>query len=143
MTIEVFRLNRQRQKTSTKIVDIGQFVAFIATGHSVKLIRSRGRPTELFDMGWFDWFKEQQKSNDRAVENRSFCYIYQGDGKKISDKMRDEKGRPLKEYIKKEDILGKISKCFYYDNSDIFSYAKEKKILFDEYEYYAMKNQKF
>lgn len=135
MIIEAFKLNRKGEKTQCKKIDISQFKAFLSTGRSIKMIREKGRPTELFNTGWFNFFADQQRMNDRDVECRSFTYVYNGDGRKPSDKVRDEKGRPIKEYTKPEDILGKIANIYYYEGREIFEYAKEKNIFFYEDEY--------
>lgn len=137
MIIKVFRLNRKKQEIQFKDINLNQFKAFIATGYSIELLRVKGRPTKLFNTAWFDNIAIEQRNNDEAVEHRAFSYIYNGDGRKISDKLRDDKGRPLRKYTQPEDMLGKIAKYFFYKGDDIFKYAEEQGLLFDEYEYYG------
>lgn len=132
MIIEAFKLNRKGEKIQRKQIDLNQFIAFVATGRSIKMMRQKGRPTELYDTGVYRMFADQQRMNDSAVQRRTFHYLYKGDGRKPSDKLRDDKGRPIKEYTQPEDILGKIAHLYYYEGRDIFAYAKAKKIFFYE-----------
>lgn len=130
MIIEAFKLNRKGEKTQRKKINLDQFVAFVATGNSIKMMRKKGRPTELFDTGFYEMFVYLQRQNDKDVECRSFHYLYNGDSRNPSDRLRDEKGKPIKEYIQPEDILGKIAHIYYYEGREIFEYAKAKGIFF-------------
>lgn len=132
MIIEAFKLNRKGEKIQRKQIDLNLFIAFVATGNSIKLMRKKGRPTELFDTGYYRFFADQQKMNDKSVECRTFHYLYKGEGRKPSDVLRDDKGRPIKEYTQPEDILGKIAHLYYYEGREIYAYAKAKKIFFYE-----------
>lgn len=130
MEFGYFKLNRNRQIVKRMTINLDDYIAVLSTGYSWKLMRHKGRPLELHDMITFDDFSKLQRQNDEAVERKTFSYIYHGDGRKISDKVRDEKGRPLKEYTKPEDILGKAIKLNYIEGKELFKYAKEKGILF-------------
>lgn len=130
MEFEYFRLNRNRQIVKRMTINLNDYIAVLSTGYNWKLMREKGRPLELYDMITFDDFSKLQRQNDEAVERRTFSYIYHGDGRKISDKVRDEKGRPLKEYTKAEDILGRAIKLNYFEGKTLFQYAKEKGIFF-------------
>lgn len=140
MQIEAFKLNRKGQKSQRKKIELDQFIAFLATGRSIKMLRKKGRPTELFDTEIYRMLADQQRMNDKAVECRLFYYVYKGEGRKPSDRLRDEKGRPIREYCKPEDILGKIAHLYYYEGHEIYEYAKAKNIFFYEYEYNKMKS---
>lgn len=125
MEFEYFKLNRNRQIIKRVQINLDDFVAVLATGYNWKLMRSKGRPLELYSMVTFDEFSKLQRQNDEAVERRMYSYVYNGDGRKISDKVRDEKGRPLKKYTQPEDILGRALKFNYIDGKELFQYAKE------------------
>lgn len=105
MAFEYLKLNRNRKIIKRMSINLNDYIAVLSTGYNWKLMREKGRPLELYDMITFDDFNKLQRQNDEAVERRTFSYIYHGDGRKISDKVRDEKGKPLKEYTKPEDIL--------------------------------------
>jgi hypothetical protein len=130
MKFEYFKLNRNRQIIKRVQINLDDFIAVLATGYNWKLMRSKGRTLELYSMVTFDEFSKLQRQNDEAVERRMYSYVYNGDGRKISDKVRDEKGRPLKEYIKAEDILSRAIKLNYIEGKELFKHAKEKGILF-------------
>lgn len=130
MEFEYFKLNRNRQIVKRMTINFDDYIAVLSTGYSWKLMRHKGRPLELHDMITFDDFSKLQRQNDEAVERRTFSYIYNGEGRKISDKVRDEKGKPLKEYTKSEDILGKAIKFNYIEGKELFKHAKEKGIFF-------------
>jgi len=130
MKFEYLKLNRNRKIIKRMSINLDDYIAVLSTGYNWKLMREKGRPLELYDMITFDDFSKLQRQNDEAVERRTFSYIYHGDGRKISDKVRDEKGRPLKEYTKPEDMLGKAIKLNYIEGKELFKYAKEKGILF-------------
>lgn len=132
MIIEAFKLNRKGEKIHRKQIDLNQFIAFVATGRSVKMMRKKGRPTELFHTGIYEMFADQQRMNDEAVERRLFHYLYKGEGRKPSDVLRDDKGRPMREYTQPENILGKIAHLYYYEGREIYEYAKAKNIFFYE-----------
>ena len=130
MKLEYFKLNRNRQIIKRVQIDLDDFIAVLATGYNWKLMRKKGRPLELYSMITFDEFSKLQRQNDEAVERRMFSYVYNGDGRKISDKVRDSKGRPLKEYTKPENILSKATKLNYFEERTLFQYAKDRGILF-------------
>lgn len=130
MIFEYFKLNRDRQIVKRITLNLNDYIAVLSTGYNWKLMRHKGRPLELHDMITFDDFAKCQRQNDKAVECRSFCYIYNGEGRKISDKLRDEKGRPLKKYTQPENILGEAIKLNYIEGKELFKHAKEKGILF-------------
>lgn len=130
MAFEYLKLNRNRKIIKRMSINLDDYIAVLSTGYNWKLMREKGRPLELYDMITFDDFNKLQRQNDEAVERRTFSYIYHGDGRKISDKVRDEKGKPLKEYTKPEDILGKAIKLNYIEDKELFKYAKGKGILF-------------
>lgn len=130
MEFEYFKLNKKGQAIKSYTLNLDDFIAVLATGYNWKLMRPKGRPLELYSMNTFDDFSKLQRQNDEAVERRMYSYVYNGDGRKISDKVRDEKGRPLKDYTKPEDILGKGVKLNYIKGKALFQHAKEKGILF-------------
>lgn len=67
-------------------------------------------------------------------------FVYKGEGRKPSDRLRDEKGRPIKEYRKPEGILEKIAHLYYHEGREIYEYAKVKNIFFYEDKYNEMKS---
>ena len=130
MKFEYFKLNLNRQIIKRIQIDLDDFIAVLSTGYNWKLMRSKGRPLELYSMITFDEFSKLQRQNDEAVERRMYSYVYNGDGRKISDKVRDSKGRPLKKYTEAEDILGRAIKLNYFEGTTLFSYAKDRGIFF-------------
>lgn len=130
MKFEYFKLSRNRQIIKRVEIDLDDFIAVLATGYNWKLMRSKGRPLEVYSMNTFDMFVDQQRMNDEAVERKMYTYVYIGEGRKISDKVRDSKGRPLKEYTKPIDYLSKATKLNYIEGKNLFQYAQEKGVLF-------------
>lgn len=130
MEFEYFKLDRDRQIVKRNIINLDDYIAVLSTGYNWKLMRSKGRPLELYSMITFDEFSKLQRQNDEAVERRMYSYVYNGDGRKISDKVRDSKGRPLKKYTEAEDILGRAIKLNYFEDRALFQYAKDRGILF-------------
>lgn len=136
MEFEYFKLNRDRKIVKRMIINLDDYVAIVANGWDWKIFRKKGRPFVLHGYYNFDDFAKCQRQNDEAVERKMFSYIYNGDGRKISDKVRDEKGRPLKKYTQPEDILGEAIKLNYHDklSDELWKYIEDRKMFFYSHE---------
>ncbi len=58
MMYEYFKLNRKRQKVQRKTISLDDVIAILATGYSLKLMRVKSRPLELFELHLFDDFED-------------------------------------------------------------------------------------
>lgn len=129
MEFEYFKLNKKGQASKCYTLILDNFDAVLVTGHNWKLMRKKGRPLELYSMKTFEMFVDQQRMNNESVNRQTFTYIYDENGNKV----RDAKGKLLREYTEPVDYLAKAIKLKYIKDKKLLEYAKEiGKLFYDD-----------
>jgi len=142
MTFEIYHLNRHREKIKIKEIDINKFEKIGPTGNGLALKYKKGKTIYLGLEYLFDEFYiNAQKQNDESVKNKYYSYIKIDKSKPDHPKnrVRDDKGRPVKKYVEPIDcyIENRINKIKFISDDDfnkVYDKAKELGILYEWYE---------
>lgn len=107
MKIKIHRLNRDKKRVYFKELDLTKFRKIASTGNGLALQKPRGGIIEIFLEECFDhWYVESQRHNNEAVKYKRFSYkkIKKSDSDSIKNRVRDQKGKPVRIYEKKKDL---------------------------------------
>ena len=142
MIFKIYHLNRNREKIKIKEVNINRFEKIGTTGSGLVLKYKNSKTIYLGLEYLFDEFYiNAQKQNDESVKNKAYSYIKIDKNKPDHPKnrVRDNKGRPVKNYVKPVDyyIKNGVDKIRFISDKDfdkIFNKAKELGILYEWHE---------
>jgi len=142
MIFETYHLKKDRKKFKIRQIDINKFEKIATTGSGLALKYKKGKIIYLESEYLFDeYYIKPQKMNDEAVKCRYYSYIAIDKNKPCSPKnrVRDSKGKPIKNYVKPIDcyIENKVNKMKFINHNDfdrIYNKAKELNILYEWYD---------
>lgn len=149
MKIKIHKFNRDRKEIGIKELDLTKFEKIAPTGHGLALKYKKGRIIELFGEYVFDdWYIKDQEMNRESAQSCSYSYIPIDKNKPadIKNRLRDEKGRPIKEYTKLKDLYVeyKVSTWNFIDDTE---WEKYQEFIKDnpsvDYEHYESLNREF
>jgi len=134
-----YKLNRQKKPINIKTYNLKDFEKIGTTGSGVALKYIKGKVIifageYLYD----DFYVKPQQDNDMCVKNKAYTYIRINKNEPCHPKnrLRDDKGRPIKEYTKANDFFNQVKDIRFISDDDldkIFDYAELNNILFDYY----------
>jgi len=134
MIFTTYSLNRDKKKIKIKEMDINRFEKIGATGSGLALKYKKGKIIYLKMEYWFDEFYiNAQKRNEESVKKRYYSYVKIDKDKPDHPKnrVRDNKGRPIKNYTKPIDyyIEHEVMKVKFISDDDFYKvYDKAEKL---------------
>lgn len=142
MIFETYHLKRNREKFKIRQIDINKFEKIGATGSGLALKYKKGKTIYLGLEYLFDeYYIKPQEMNDEEVKCRAYSYIAIDKNKPCSPKnrVRDSKGKPVKDYVKPIDcyIENKVNKIEFISDNDferVYNKVKELDILYEWFE---------
>lgn len=149
MKIKIHKFNRDRKKIDIRELDLNKFEKIAPTGHGLALKYKKGRIIELFgEYAFDDWYIRDQKMNRESAKSSSYSYIPIDKNRPadIENRLRDEKGRPIKEYTKLKDLYidYKVSTWNFIDDIE---WEKYQEFIKDnpsvDYEHYEQYDREF
>ncbi len=141
--METYKLNRKKEKINIKNIDITKIKKIGLNGHGLVLkFKSNGRIKIINSREIFETlYIQSQQENDESVKARSY-YIQQD---KNGKNLKDERGKCIHVYTKKEDCFLNVKKLWFIDDEDfekIYEYGKIHNILFYYFDNNFLENEK-
>lgn len=138
MIFNTYHLSRSKKKIKNKEMDIGKFEKIGTTGSGLALKYKKGKTIYLGMEYLFDeFYTKEQKRNEINVKNRVYSYIKIDENKPPHPKnrVRDDKGRPIKEYEQPIDcyLENGVNEIRFIGDDDfyeVYDKAKELGILY-------------
>jgi hypothetical protein len=129
MKIATYKLSRERKRVAIKELDTDNYIKMGTTGDGLALKPRRGKAVILSLEYVFEMMLERQQQSDESVKRGTYSYVKidKNKGESIQNRLRDEKGRPVKKYSEPEDCYAQIKHLRYIDEGDFDRLFKEKK----------------
>lgn len=129
MKIKIHKFNRDRKEIGIRELDLTKFEKIAPTGHGLALKYKKGKTIQIFGEYIFDdWYTRDQKMNQESANSSSYSYIPIDKSKPadIKNRLRDEKGRPIKKYRELKDLYVeyKVSTWNFIDDIEWEKYEK-------------------
>jgi hypothetical protein len=142
MIFTIYNLNRNKHPIKLKEIDINRFEKIGLTGNGLALKYKKGITIIIALEYIFDYlYTKPQKQNYEDIKNRHYSYIRIDKNKPDHPKnrVRDSKGRPIKNYVKPVDyyIENEVNKIRFISDEDfkkVYEKAKELGILYEWFE---------
>jgi len=142
LVFKIYNLNRNKRPIKIKKIDINKFEKIGTTGSGLALKYKKGKTIYIKLEYLFDEFYiKAQKQNNEDVKNKLYSYVKIDKNKSDHPKnrVRDSKGKPIKNYVKPIDcyVENGINKMRFISNEDfekVYEKAKELGILYEWFE---------